>query len=150
MFARKPLLSWIFAGFVGLSAAMPLAYRALWPPNATPRTLTELTLLLSEAEPELHVIPVTPNYPENGVWVCERPRSWEQLSWLRRAPEYSDQWQGVVYCERLREHWYILEEDFDSWGENALRVGPILFFGDPALLRRIHNAILDHQGTNDT
>lgn len=141
MFARKPLLSWIFAGLVGVSAAMPSAYRILWPPMASPRTLAELTLLLSQAEPELLVIPVMPKYPESGAWVCERPRSWEQLSWLRRAPEYFDQWQGVVYCERLRENWYILEEDFDSWGEHALRMGPILLFGDPALLRRIHSCV---------
>jgi hypothetical protein len=32
-------------------------------------------------------------------------------------------------------------EDVDGWGRNGLRVGPLLFFGDKALLRRIAEAL---------
>ena len=73
MLLRKPLPLWTSVVIFALpAAATPLACRLLRPPNAPPRTLTELTERLSRAEPELYVIPVTPNVPESGVWSSAR------------------------------------------------------------------------------
>jgi hypothetical protein len=143
MLLRKPLPLWTSVVIFALpAAATPLACRLLRPPNAPPRTLTELTERLSRAEPELYVIPVTPNVPESGVWVCERPLSREQLSRLRRVPEHAYRWRGVVFCERAGELTEV--QDTRTWGEHGMHAGPLLFFGDPALLHRIHKAIPDH------
>jgi hypothetical protein len=142
--AYKASFLWISIGILGLSAAAtPWAYRSLFPAIAPPRTVREMAELLSKAEPGLYVIPVAPNYPENGVWVCDRPQSWEQLSWLRRAPEHAYRWQGVVFCQKAGEMTEVV--DTDTWGEHGMQIGPLLFFGDPALVRRIQKAILDHQ-----
>jgi hypothetical protein len=146
MLARKTLLLWIFVSVLGLSAtAVPSVYRSLCPPIVPPRTLTELTELLSQADPELHVIFVTANTQENGVWVCERPLPREQLMRLLRTPSYAPRWQGVVLCEIPPEHWHQPEDEMESWGEHFMQIGPLQCFGDPALLQRIHKAILDHQ-----
>ncbi len=146
MLARKPLLLWIFVSVFGLSAAaVPSVYRSLCPSIVPPRTLTELTELLSRAEPELHVVSVAPNTPENGVWVCERSLPQEQFLRLLCTPQFAHRWQGVVLCEMPPEHWDRPEDEIENWGENFMQIGPLQCFGDPALLRRIHKAILDHQ-----
>ena len=141
---RKPLSLWLSVSMLGLSTAVtPLVYRALCPPFVPPRTLQELSELLCQAEPGLLVVPIMPSRPEGGLWVCERPRSWDELARLRRAPEYAYRWQGVVLCERIGEMTELV--DTEIWGEHGMQVGPLLLFGDPALLRRIHQAILNHQ-----
>jgi hypothetical protein len=56
-------------------------------------------------------------------------------------------WAGVVYCERVRyqevregvAEWR--EDELQSWSDCGLRVGPFVFFGDPALLARIRTAL---------
>jgi hypothetical protein len=146
MLARKSLLLWSFVSVLGLSAtAVPSVYRSLCPPIVPPRSLPELTELLSQAEPELLVVSVTPSTPENGVWVCERSLPREQLSRMLRTPSYAPRWQGVVLCEIPPEHWNRPEDEIEGWGEHFMQIGPLQCFGDPALLRRIHKAILDHQ-----
>jgi hypothetical protein len=130
---------------LGLSvAALPSAYRSLYPPIAPPRTLAGLTELLARVEPGLNVVPVTPNTPANGIWLCEQSLPWEQLEGLIRDPAYAHRWQGVVLCEIPPKHWLITEEEIESWGDHFMEIGRLRCFGDPALLQRVHKAILDH------
>jgi len=146
MLTRKPLLLWSVVSLLGLSAAaVPSIYRSLCPPLVPPRTLTELTELLSQTEPGLSVVPVTPNCPESGVRVCERQLPREQLMRLLRTAEHAPRWQGVVLCQILPDHWYVPEEEVESWGDHIVQMGPLQCYGDPALLQRIHKAILNHQ-----
>lgn len=127
MLFRKPLPLWIVFGlFVVSAAAMPLAFRLLRRPTVPPRTLSELTERLSQVEPTLYVVPM-PNGPADGVWVCVRPLTWEQLEAmkLRRVPEYveyAQQWQGIVLCQGLgKSHMMIPHEELEDWGEYGLR-----------------------------
>jgi hypothetical protein len=141
---RKLMPLGIFLSMLGFSSvATPWAYRSLFPLITPAITLRELSELLSRSEPELFVVPFIPNRPASGVWVCERPQSWEQLSRLRRTSEDASRWQGVVYCERVGELTEFI--DTDTWGEHGMQIGALLFFGDPTLLGRIQKAILDHQ-----
>jgi hypothetical protein len=118
-----------------------LAQRLLHRPADPPGTLAELVDLLRHADPPLYVVPMTDYGPEAGFYLCERPRPREQLQWLRRAAEHSDRWRGIVFCEMNRSLGEIEENEWQRWGEHAMRIGPFVFFGDPALLGRIRQAI---------
>lgn len=150
MSSRKPLPLWIVVSlFVVSIVAVPLACRLLRRPSEPPRTLTELTQWLSQAEPELYLVPQH-NGLEDGVWISQRPRSPEQLRGLPRHPQFANRWPGVVYCQKAitlgGEAAEVEEMELQRWGEYGRRIGPLLFFGDPALLQLIHKAILDHHG----
>lgn len=143
MLLRKPLSLWIVVSlFVAAVALVPLAHPLLRRPVAPPRTITELTEFLSRVEPKLYVVPL-PNGSEDGVWLCASPHSREDLMdrMLIRAPEYANQWKGIVICQGLGTHFVFPEYELEDWGEYGMRIGPLLFYGDPELLRRIHKAI---------
>jgi hypothetical protein len=107
------------------------------------RTLTELAELLSQAAPELRVMTVAKNGTfESGMYLCKYSRSREQLRLLPRTSTDVGKWEGVVYCERIRST--LAEWEIQEWGEHAMQIGPFLFFGDPALLRRIDQIIRNH------
>ncbi len=144
--ARKPLALRIVASlFVVSFAAVPLTCRLLRPPAAVPRTLTELTKVLSQAAPELYVLP-QPNGLEDGVWICTRPYFREQLAKLLRVSEakYAHRWQGIVYCEKMAEWNDTAEDQLQYWDKYGMRIGLLVLFGDPILLQRIQKTILDH------
>jgi hypothetical protein len=79
--------------------------------------------------------------PEEGIYLCQRPQSREQLQWLRRAADYGDRWRGIVFCEFSRQLGEIPDAELERWGEYGMRLGPFVFFGDPALLRQIRQAL---------
>jgi hypothetical protein len=79
--------------------------------------------------------------PVEGLYLCERPQAREQLQRLVRAVEYSDSWRGVVFCECNKRLGEVSDEQMADWGEHGMRLGPFVFFGDPALLRRIRQAL---------
>jgi hypothetical protein len=116
--------------------------------DSAPRSLKEFTELLSQAEPKLYVVPATSHCPKKGVWVSQHPLSDEEASWLLRVPEHAHRWQGIALCEMPIESFLTPDEVRESWGELHMQLGPILCFGDPVLLRRIHTAILDKKRTN--
>jgi hypothetical protein len=141
-FARRPRSPWIIGiAFTLCAAAIPLAHQLLSPPAPHPRTLTELIERLHQAGLSLHVVQMTDTTPEAGLYLCERPREREQLQWLRRAAEYGDRWQGVVFCELRPRQGENSNAELERWGKYGLRIGPFLFFGDPVLLRRIDQAL---------
>jgi hypothetical protein len=110
-------------------------------PSTPPHTLVELTEQLSRAGLSLYVVPMTDISPEEGLFLCERPQPREQLQRLVRAVEHGDRWRGIVLCEWNRHVGEVSDEQLADWGEHGLRLGPFVFFGDPALLRRIRQAL---------
>jgi hypothetical protein len=127
--------------FALCAAAVPLAHRLLRPRADPPRTLAELAELLRQSEPPLYVVPMTDHGPEAGFYLCEQPRSREQLQWLRRAAEQGERWRGIVFCEMNRSLGEIEENEWQRWGAYGMRRGPFVLFGDPALLGRIREAL---------
>lgn len=149
--ARTPLHVWICVSFFIVSvAATPLIGRLLRWPVAPPRTLAELTKLLSQDAPSLYVVPVAEHQPETGIYICTQQQQREQLMWLMRGSEVACKckWQGVVYCERVNHFGAIEEHIIRSWGEHGMQIGELLFFGDPVLLRSIHELIRNHRANN--
>jgi hypothetical protein len=142
MSTRRPWTRWALAiAFAVCAAAVPLAHRLLHRHAEPPRTLAELAALLRQSEPPLYVVPMTDLGPEAGFYLCERPRPREELQWLWRAAEHGERWRGVVFCERGVHLGEIEESEWQRWGEYGLRLGPFVLFGDPALLRRIRQAL---------
>jgi hypothetical protein len=127
--------------FVLCAVAVPLAHWLLHRQADSPRNLVELAELLRQSDPPLYIVPMADHSPEVGFYLCERPRPREQLQWLRRAAEHGDRWRGVVFCEMNRSLGEIEENEWQRWGEYAMRIGPFVFFGDPPLLGRIRQAI---------
>jgi hypothetical protein len=133
---------WIFVGlFVVLAAATPFATRSLSRSVDPPRTLTALTELLSQEAPSLYVVPLREDYPEAGIYICVQSQPREQLMRLGRCSEFAGTWQGVVFCERVGNFSVVEEHEIQGWSEHGMQVGPLLFFGDPNLLRRIRTVI---------
>jgi hypothetical protein len=128
--------------FAVTAVAVTLASRRLRPPALPPRTLGELAERLRRSDPPLYAVPLAEHSPEDGVFLCDRPRPPEQVQWLPRAPEFARRWRGVVYCERVGTATRIPEDLLEGWGEHGLGVGPFVLFGDPDLLERIREAVL--------
>jgi hypothetical protein len=142
LFARRPLSPWILGIVFTLCAvAVPLTCQLLSPPAAPPRTLTELTERLHRAGLSLDVVPLTDNSPEKGLYLCERPQPREQLQRLRRAVELGDRWNGIVFCEMNHPLGEVDQAEWERWGEYGMQLGLFVFFGDPALLRRIRQTV---------
>lgn len=143
MHARRTLPRWpLVMTFALCAAAVPLAHRLRHRHTDPPRTLAELAACLRQSDRPLYVVSMAEHDPEAGLYLCEQPRSRERLQLLHRFPEYGDRWRGVVFCERdgyLGGE--IGESEWQRWGEYGLRIGPFVFFGDPALLDRIRQAI---------
>lgn len=149
MSARSSLpRCFVTAAFLGSIAAVPLGYRMLRSADPTPRTLAELTDQIRQSLPHLHVVLFRDSMPDEGLYLCERPLSRERLQHLIRAPELGHRWQGIVYCERVGRLSQIVPEQLASWGEYSMRIGPVLFFGDPALLRRIRQTVHSTDGAD--
>jgi hypothetical protein len=141
-FAQRPFSPWTLAlAFTLCVVVVPLSCQLLSPPAVPPRTLTELTERLHRAGLSLDMVPLTDISPEEGLFLCERPQPREQLQKLVRAAEHGERWRGVVFCEFNRRLGEIDEAELARWGEHGMQLGPFVFFGDPALLRRIRQAL---------
>lgn len=144
---RSPLPVWVWVSLFVLSVgAMPLVQRSLHWSASSPQTLAELTQLISQDEPSLYVVPVLEHYPESGIYICTQPQPREQLFRHMRGSEVAYKWQGVVFCEREDNFCGVEEQIIQGWGEYSMRIGPLLFFGDPVLLQRLHKLIFEHRG----
>src|SRR6516162_251935 len=111
--------------------AVPLAGRTLRPVTAPPETPVELAELFRRHRPDLHVIPANTTGPDNGIYICERPRPRDQVLALPRQPAFAGRWGGVVCCERVAPMREVAAGELAAWGEHGMRAGPLLFFGDP-------------------
>jgi hypothetical protein len=102
----------------------------------------------------LHLVPTpaTKAGPiDQGVYLTARGQTepaginpaarWVELNRLPKDPEQIGLWRGTVYCEVLRPAG-MRGQLLDQWGDCGLGVGPFVFFGDRALLRRIRAALI--------
>jgi hypothetical protein len=86
-------------------------------------------------------VPTRRGDPRWGAYLCERERPWEELVVLPLRAERAGRWRGVVLVLPAAAPLRVPAEDVDGWGRNGLRAGPLLCFGDEALLRRIAEAL---------
>ena len=76
-----------------------------------------------------------------GAYLCEDERAWEDVAGLPVGAACAGRWRGVVLVTGPFGPLAPLSEEAAGWGENGLRAGPFVFFGDAALLRRIAEAL---------
>jgi hypothetical protein len=102
--------------------------------------MEEVARCLGEANPELHLVPVSKNGNLNGgFYLSERPLSRQDISQLICQPSQKHRWQGVVFCRRhksdaSRSH---VAHDIGEWGDGGLLLpGDISLVGDAKLVRR--------------
>ncbi len=99
----------------------------------------ELAGCLRERLPDLHVVPQRRDGSYgSGAYFCTSPRDLGELVRLSRNPTRVGEWSGVVFCERVSAAMPVL---CDDWGENGLRIGPFLLFGDAKLIARLRDAV---------
>ncbi len=136
----------IISMFLVTIGVIPLSCHLMRQAPVFPCNLVELTERLSQSTLSVHVVPVIENEPESGIYICKQRQTREQLFRLLRGSEVAckRKWQGVVYCENIGSL-YVEEHVLQGWGDHGMRIGPLLFFGDPALLDGIHEAIRDSQ-----
>jgi hypothetical protein len=74
--------------------------------------------------------------PEAAVFLCDRPRSWEELQHLGRWPEQAPCWRGVVLVDP-----HPLASLCGDWEKNGVNVGGLSLYGDPDMRRQILAAL---------
>jgi hypothetical protein len=134
-------LSLIVTVFLVSIAAVPFSRKLFRSSSPIPSTIPELVQLIRQSAPQLHIVFLREHLPDEGVYLCERPYPRERLQHLLRVPECGHRWRGIVYGERADRLGVIPPEELASWGEYSMQIGPLLFFGDPALLEYIRQAI---------
>lgn len=90
----------------------------------------------------LRLVPASRSGADANAYLTASARRWEDLNGLPKDARRVGDWVGAVYCERV-----VSEDDAEVrlavWDGACLRAGPFLFFGDPALLARIRQALPD-------
>jgi hypothetical protein len=133
---RLPVLA------LAAAAVAVLAYEA-YPRRPPPRSVAELVDRLRASGMGVHVVPVNRATKglEDGAFLCEGERPWEAVSLLRRGAEYLADWVGVVRAEHWPDSEWAVFFIHREWQGCSARVGDVLLFGDPELLRRIVDAM---------
>jgi hypothetical protein len=97
-----------------------------------PATVSELLERLRATGIDWQVTPVMKGGgPEGGAYLCDRPRSWEELQRLARWPDQSPRWRGVVLANP-----YPMAQLNGDWQEHGVVVGGVSLYGDPEMLQR--------------
>jgi hypothetical protein len=127
---------------LAIGATAVLAYE-VYPRRAAPRSVGELVDRLRASGMGVRVVPVVraTRDLERGAFLCERDRPWEELFPLPRAAECLGDWTGVVHAQRWPHDADAVEFILREWQGCSARVGDVLLFGDPDLLRRIVVAV---------
>jgi hypothetical protein len=110
--------------------------------------VADLLRYLESCDLDLYAAP-TGSGEFNGwnAYLFRDEKSSENLTALPADPRQLYRWEGVVYCEYV-PHPEGMEVRLRCWGDACLRAGPFLFFGDPALLAKIRQALsTDPKGT---
>ncbi len=76
-----------------------------------------------------------------GAYLCDGERAWEDVAGLPISAAHARRWRGVVLVTGPFGPLAATPEEVAGWGENGLRSGPFVFFGDAALLRRVAEAL---------
>jgi hypothetical protein len=134
---RLPLLALVVAAAV-------LAHESL-AQGSLPRSVQELVDRLGQSGVRVCVVPVLQSGPDpdlkGGVFLCDRERSWDELSLLQRVAECQAKWAGVVHAQPWPASDVSDEFIFREWQGCSARVGDVLLFGDARLLRLIVEAM---------
>jgi hypothetical protein len=114
-------------------AAVAAAGRSRPARRPEPATVRELVDRLRAADIPRQVISVMKGGgPEAGVFLCDRPRSWEELQHLVRERTLAPRWRGVVVVNP-----YPLAPLCGDWENNGVNVGGLSLYGDDDMLRQI-------------
>jgi hypothetical protein len=65
-----------------------------------------------------------------GVYLCERPREWEEVARLFPRAELAERWRGVVLVTPRGKFFSVPAYEIERWGANGLEAGPLLLFGE--------------------
>jgi hypothetical protein len=99
----------------------------------SPESVCDVVECLQAAKVVWHTIPVMKSGdPQGGVYLCDRPRGWEELQRLPREADQQDRWCGVVL---------ISPYPADNWGNYSTTLGNLGLFGDPSMLQQIRVAL---------
>jgi hypothetical protein len=124
------------AFLIGEATPRPRATLLQWP--------AEVTARLQERGVPYILVPSALKSSEVGsnFFLCERDRSWEEVSRLWRAAEHGSSWAGVVLLERCPNQ-ETAECSLAAWGPYGSMIGGVMLFGDPTMIRRIEAALQD-------
>jgi hypothetical protein len=73
-----------------------------------------------------------------SLYLTEEPRSPREVQGLRANVEHAAEWKG---CVHVWPHARGTDVATGGWGEHGFVRGDVVFFGDPALLRKVHAAL---------
>src|SRR5262249_34149931 len=107
---------------------------------AEDQTVAQVAARLESRGLKLRLVPDALSSSSTGAYLTQGSKSWEELNVLPKIREHIDRWAGTVHCERLNEP-SSRNLQVSLWGDCCLEARPFLFFGDPALLARIHKAL---------
>jgi hypothetical protein len=114
-------------------AALVAVTRSGRPRGREPETVAEFLERLRAAGVEWQVVPaMNGGEPENGAYLCDRPRRWEELQTLGRWPDLAPRWRGVVLVDTHSPARF-----YGNWPENGVVVGGLALYGDREMLRQI-------------
>jgi hypothetical protein len=135
---------------LGLVLLAALLLQRLVAPPAPPSAPDEWQVpdLLARLEARglrLHAVPASRATGDlrMGAYLCEDERAWEDVAGLPTSAAHAGRWRGVVLVTGRFGPFAPVPEEAAGWGENGLRAGPFMFFGDTALLRRIAAALAE-------
>jgi hypothetical protein len=74
------------------------------------------------------------------VFLTTAHKHWIDLNSLNKDPKRIHEWQGVIYCERVKGDTTLAVR---LWGDHCLAVEPFLFYGDAELLQGIRAALTE-------
>jgi hypothetical protein len=127
---------------LAIAAAVLLAHES-YARRSRPRSVTELVDRLRQSGVPVCVVPAARSNPalDNGAYLCEGERAQEELVRAPRAALCQAAWAGVVYAQRWPHDEDAFADMLRQWQNCSARVGDVLLFGDPELLRRIVDAV---------
>ena len=113
------------------------------PPAPADWQVPDLLARLESRGLRFHVVPASRATGDlrRGAYLCEGEREWEEVAGLPVSPTAAARWRGVVRVTNPSGPLAATPEVVAGWGENGLRAGPFVFFGDATLLRRIAEAL---------
>jgi hypothetical protein len=102
--------------------------------------IAQLAAHLNRKGVPVRLVPVSENAPlGSAAYLTTTAKDWDDLNHLMKLPQRIPEWRGTLYCERIRENdtSYLLGQ----WGDQGLKIGPFLFYGDTELLDRVRSAL---------
>ncbi|HEY7308423.1 MAG TPA: hypothetical protein VH643_03570 [Gemmataceae bacterium] len=137
---RRPLTRWLlttaFMAAVLLVVALGQRKREPATPALDDWSLSELVDHLNREGLGLRMVSPQKNGDiGQAVYLTPTDKGWHDVNALTKDPRRIGEWRKIIYCESVkgRDPSYLMSQ----WGEDALVIGPFLFYGDRELLRRV-------------